>query len=269
MQTEMEYAVFLPPGFSTEEQLPLVAFLHGGGDDPACFDDYGVGQALDAALHAGTIPRAVIVVPQGDFGFWENWRDGSRLYRDWVVKDLLPEIQAEFQTQPCPEGCHVMGISMGGHGAVRFALGASESFSTVTVISAPIFDSEAMQGIADSFWLNLLLPVDRIWGDGTDPSEIASQDVYLVWAEPGGLQGLDLILAWGTRDSDDIRDANRSLHAKLRDAHIPHTAIEFEGGHDWDGWQPLLERALALQLDPAGRGSTPSNPRLRETTVSP
>lgn len=254
MQSEMEYAVFVPE-HAPDESLPLVVFLHGGGDDPSCFDEYGVGEALDAAMKAGTVPKAVIVVPQGDFGFWENWKDGSRLYRDWVVKDLMPEIQERYGTQGCPEGCHVMGISMGGHGAVRFALGAGDSFSSVTVISAPIFDSEEMQGIADSFWLNLLLPVDRIWGDGTDRAEIESQDVYLVWTKPGGLGGRRLLLAWGTEDSEGIQEANQKLVDGLQAAGIPHEVIVFDGGHDWDGWQPTLEQALAIQVGANATGT--------------
>ena len=90
----LEYAIYTPPGFAPQERLPLVVFLHGAGDGPDCFDEAQVGQHLDTQIANGQVPRAVIVIPRGDFGFWENWADGSFLYRDWVVRSLIPELRS-------------------------------------------------------------------------------------------------------------------------------------------------------------------------------
>ena len=65
----MGYSVYTPPGWTRSESLPLVVFLHGGGDTPESFDKFGVGQALDRAIESGDVPRVVIVGPQGDLGF--------------------------------------------------------------------------------------------------------------------------------------------------------------------------------------------------------
>ena len=54
---QMSYAVFTPPGWTPEERLPLVVFLHGGGDDHASFDRHGLSARLEEATLAGRIPR--------------------------------------------------------------------------------------------------------------------------------------------------------------------------------------------------------------------
>ncbi len=46
MRVDMHYAVYAPPGFSREERLPLVLFLHGGGDSEKSFDQHAIGRRL-------------------------------------------------------------------------------------------------------------------------------------------------------------------------------------------------------------------------------
>ncbi len=122
MRADLSYSVYTPPGWTPEESLPMVLFLHGGGDDPAAWDRHGITDRINAAYAAGDFPRAVVFFPQGDNGFWMNWHDGTRRYEDWVLDELLPEVAQRYNTQACPENCHIMGVSMGAHGALRFVL---------------------------------------------------------------------------------------------------------------------------------------------------
>ena len=149
LEREMRYAVYTPPDFSHDEELPLVVFLHGRGDDESCFDRAGVGQTIDLALARDAAPRCVVVVPDGELGFWENWADGSHRYRDWVMEDLLPEVQRRYHTSTARAHTHVMGISMGGHGALRFARLEHETFSAAVAISAPVMDSATRRTTTD------------------------------------------------------------------------------------------------------------------------
>ena len=246
---ELDYAVYTPPGFAAGERLPLVVFLHGAGDDEQCFDEAEVGWHLDAEMSAGRVPRAVIVVPSGDFGFWENWADGSFAYRDWVVRGLVPRVAEQYGTLPCPEDCHLIGISMGGHGALRFALLEPERFATVSVISAPVLDAEAAREFVETGWLSWLIPSERIWGT-TDPVEMARGDVFHRWTGPGDLGGQRLLLAWGDDDHRQIRETNAKFRAHLDANGIPYESFEFVGRHEWTAWTPALDRVLAIQLAP-------------------
>lgn len=250
---ELAYAIYTPPGFDGSERLPLVVFLHGAGDDEGCFDEADVEQHLDAEVLAGRVPRAVIAVPRGDFGFWENWADGSFAYRDWVIRGLVPEIAERYGTRPCPDDCHLIGISMGAHGALRFAVLEPGRFATVTLISGPILDAEAAVEFMESSLLSWLIPTSRIWGP-TDRARVERDDAFSRWTQPDNLHGTRLVVAWGTEDHRQIRETNEKFRRHLDEHEIPYEVLVFPGGHDWSAWTPALDQVLRTQLDePAGR----------------
>ncbi|MCA9607548.1 MAG: hypothetical protein KC619_18200 [Myxococcales bacterium] len=247
---EMTYGVYVPPGFSAEERLPLVVFLHGGGDDAFSFDRHGVSGALDAAIASGEVPRVVIVVPQGDLGFWANWYDGSSRYQDWVLEEVVPRVARAYHTRPCPEGCHVMGASMGGAGSLRFALNRPAMWASATLISAPILSTEQMVAFVRNPLFVPLLPTDRIWGPVDDLDRIRRDDPYLRWSTPDALGGTRLLLAWGDHDRGAIRESGAAFAAHLEERGVPFDSIEYVGDHSWRSWTPVILEALRRQVRP-------------------
>lgn len=247
----LSYSVWVPPDFRDDERLPLITFLHGGGDDPTTFDDQGLPAEFRAASERGELPRAVIFFPQGDNGFWANWYDGTRLYQDWILEELIPEVQRLYHTLPCPEDCHVMGVSMGGYGSLRLVMDRPGRFATLTAISAPIFDTAQMMNFATDRMTQLFIPVHRVWGPANE-SEIRARDPFRVWRSPADLHGTRVTIRWGSDDRAGIKDTNVRLHEHLEQHGIPHTAGEYEGNHSWRSWSPVIQQALRDQLGTAG-----------------
>jgi len=248
MGTEMEYSVYTPPGFREDERLPLVMFLHGGGDDPSSFDSAGIGQALDAAIALEEVPRAVIVLPQGNLGFWANWYDGSARYEDWVLDDLMPRVVRDYHTQSCPEGCHLMGVSMGGAGTLRFILNRPGLFASATIISGPILDTEQMVRFVRNPLFVPVIPVGRIWGPATRLDRIRRDDPYLRWQRQSDLAGTRLMVAWARGDRAQIIETSARFHRHLVEHGIEHESLIFEGNHSWVSWTPVIQEALRRQL---------------------
>ena len=248
LASESAYEVWTPPDWSPEERLPLMVFLHGGGDDEDIFDRARVGQHLDEQVRQGNIPRTVVVVPRGDLGFWENWYDGSRNYRDWVVKEVIPAVQVEYRTLPCPSGCHVGGVSMGGHGTLRFAWFHPEVFASASSLSGPILSTEAVLEFTGRWFVKLFVPVERIWGPTEDRARIESEDLFRQWTRPEDLDGVRLMLAVAKRDRGEIIETNRAFHRHLIEHDIEHAYLEFEGEHKWTSWTPVLDRVLRFAV---------------------
>ena len=257
----MAYAVWTPVDFAPAERLPLVVFLHGGGDSENSFDKFEVGQHLDAMLAEGRIPRAVVVVPRGELGFWENWKDGSRAYRDWVINEVMPAVRDAYHTADCPTDCHVAGVSMGGHGTMRFAFYHPDLFSSASALSAPQLDVKGIQEFTDSFWIRLFVPVKRIWGDVNNTEAVAAENVYEQWRTQTDLKGVRLLIAWAAEDREGIIFSNKKLHKTLDDRGIEHVAFEFEGDHGWRSWTPVIDRVLRFAIwgavDAAGPSASP------------
>jgi enterochelin esterase-like enzyme len=247
----MQYALFAPDDLREDEHLPLVVFLHGGGDGPDCLDRSGLGLAIDEAMRAGEIPRAVVVVPEGDLGFWTNWYDGSRRYEDWVMDELVPRVASSLHTLPCPEGCHVMGVSMGAEGAVHFAVHRPGSFASITSISGPSLDTDHRIAFVNDPLNNILVRTWHVFGPPRPRERIEADDPYVVWSTPEDLHGARLYLTWGTQDRDFVRTGGAAFHEHLTAHGIPHVQSEYEGGHGWQWWRPVILAALRAQL-PAG-----------------
>jgi len=244
----MDYAVYTPPNWQEGERLPLIVFLHGGGGSHLSFERYGAHQYLDAQINAGRIARAVIVLPDGGNGFWENWADGTRHYRDWVLNEVVPKVRRDYQTLNCPDHCHLAGISMGGFGALRFAYFARDQFSSVSAISAPIFNRNEAETQKSSLLLRLLFPFKRIFGE-TYTEEFKRSNPYNAWVNDSEQRQMRLQLIWGDQDSRRIISTNQTFHQRLVDNNVKHDYYVFEGRHKWKYWVPNLGRVINFLVD--------------------
>jgi enterochelin esterase-like enzyme len=252
MDKTMGYSVYTPPGWGPDEQLPLVVLLHGGGSDHLSFDQYGVGGYLDSEHAAGRLPRAIILNPDGEFGFWENWYDGSRMYRDWVMRDLLPVVQERYNTASCPDQCHVMGMSMGAHGALRFIYYEADSFSTVTVISGMILSRDEVKSTLRRSIFGLIIPFKKIWGDIDDPNTAPRDlDPFVGWVENEQLRSKSLFLTWGTQDKSRMESTGTRFRETLEQSGLDFHFMRYEGKHLWRDWKGVIAEALRVQV--AGR----------------
>lgn len=246
----MEYAVLAPEDLRPDEALPLVIFLHGGGDGPDAWDRAGLGEAVRAAWSRDELPRAVIVLPEGDLGFWANWYDGTRRYEDWVLLELLPDVAARYHTRPCPEGCHVMGVSMGAEGATRFVVHHPELFATLTSISGPALDTDRRLAFLREPLFQIIIPTYHVFGPPDPRSRVERDDPFLRWRSQEDVGTTRIFLAWGSRDRGEVRDGSRAFDAHLTEHGIAHTAVEYDGEHAWRDWDAVILRALAEQLAP-------------------
>jgi len=244
----MAYAAYVPKDLPRGVSVPLVIFLHGGGDDPHIFDEVEMGQTFDTAVADGRLPSFVAVFPEGELGLWENWYDGSHRYEDWVMDDLLSHARDTLPVASCPEHCAIMGVSMGGHGALRFALHRPQEFDSVAAISAPIFNTDQMIEFADWFIARVFMQSRRIFGPTDNRQRVEKEDLYLRWQSPDDVAPLRLFFAWGTREHDRIISANESFTSHLKQRGIEHQSIVYDGRHKWVDWKPVILALLQEML---------------------
>ena len=246
---EMQYGVYLPPQWQVNERLPLIVFLHGSGGSQLSFEKHQLNTHLDQLISTGKVPRAIFVMPNGDNGFWENWQDGSHSYRQWIFERVLPVVQTKYNTLDCPQDCHLVGISMGGFGVLRFAYHAPEQFASVSSISAPIYSDQQANSQAKSWLVKLFFPMERIFGASPDKAYRASNP-YNAWVDDPRLKKMRLQLIWGSRDRESIIAANQAFASRLSENGIQFDKLVYEGGHKWRYWVPLFERVMNFSLKP-------------------
>lgn len=247
----MRYAVYTPPGWDGREPLPLVLFLHGAGDDERCLDRHGVAPLLDEWVRAGRLRPFLVVVPDGDLGFWANWHDGSYRFEDYVLDEVLPAVRERYSVLPGRRNAHIAGISMGGAGTIYTYHAHPQRFASVTVVSAPLLDTDETMRFLDDFTFRTFARIQRVFGP-PERERVERANLYTRIAHPTDLEGGRLTIAAGSEDQPGIRGSTARLHEHLRSRGVPHRYVTFPGPHRWTSWTPVLPRLLCAALDPAG-----------------
>ncbi|MBV9546164.1 MAG: OpgC domain-containing protein, partial [Chloroflexi bacterium] len=118
LNTNERYYVYLPPGYQTPgKRYPVLYMLHGGGGR---FEwvGYGLIGAADSQIASGKLPPMVIVLPQGDQGYWVNHQNGGPRWGDYLSQDIVKMIDSTYPTIADAKHRAVGGMSMGGWGAL-------------------------------------------------------------------------------------------------------------------------------------------------------
>jgi enterochelin esterase-like enzyme len=256
---EMRFGVYLPPGWDGKQNLPLVVFLHGGGDDERCLDRYGVAEVLDDWIRAGRLPPFIMVVPDGDKGFWKNWYDGTHRYEDYLIDDVIRRARELYPILPGRDSTHLMGVSMGGAGTIYTALNRLDVFASAAVISAPMFDTDQVLGFLNNFFWRTFARVQRIFGP-PDWDLQNKENIYARIQSPEDLHGLALFLAVGTRDRSGLLATNSAFHDHLKRHGVPHRYLVFQGGHRWEDWRRVFPVVLCKHLAGKNPRTLPIDP---------
>lgn len=245
----MPYAVYTPPGWDGQTRLPLVVFLHGGGDDERVLERHPVvTRILDRWIEEGTLPPFIMVAPKGERGFWRNWADGSHRYGDYVMNDVVGDMYANYPLIPEEEGgMHLMGISMGGAGSLFLGLDHLDRIASFTVWSAPIFTAEEMETFIQGRIAQSFLPIDRVFGE-LDRAAMEKESPYTRITSADDLRGTTFLFGAGTTDIFGIPKASRQFEAHLDSHGVPHRYVVYKGGHRWPDWARVFPVALCLHL---------------------
>jgi enterochelin esterase-like enzyme len=136
------YTVAWPPGHQAGDGLPLVVMLHGFA---ATHRDAlaGMSPAQAVALRPGGAPLAplAMVTVDGGNGYW-NPHPGDDPLR-MLTDELIPLCAGRFGLGRPPHRIGVMGISMGGYGALLLAERHPALVAAVAAISPAIWTSYA------------------------------------------------------------------------------------------------------------------------------
>lgn len=245
----MAYAVYTPPGWDGHSELPLVVFLHGGGDDETVLEERRVVvETFNEWIAAGRIDPFIMVAPDGERGFWTNWYDGSHSYEDYVVDEIIPKIYADYPIAPGRENLHLMGISMGGAGTLYTAIHHRDRFASATVLSAPIFDvDQTMDFLEGDMAFARRMPTERLFGP-PNMERVEASNPYVQLASEADLEGTQLLVGVGRTDLPGLLKVNRKFHEHLEGSGVPHHYLEYRGGHGWRAWAQIFPVALCLHM---------------------
>jgi enterochelin esterase-like enzyme len=248
---DWSYTVYLPTGYRHDApRLPVLYLLHGNNGDANDWLTQGhLQSAADALIEHKEIPPVVIVMPQGGTDWYVDRKEKMETA---FFDDLLPEIETHYAVSTQRSGRMIGGVSMGGFGALRYAMTQPELFCGAMLLSPAIYANEPPRTSAARrvgvFGDHQFDP--RVWHELNYP---AQWDRYM--SRP---YRLPMFIAAGDDDLDIQADAS-VLYTHLRQAGNPAALRIIDGGHTWDVWSALLPAALKYTL---GCVKAPAQPQV-------
>lgn len=233
-------ADILLPERQIEGPFTTLYLLHGLSDDHTIWQ-----RRTSIERYVADLPL-IVVMPDGGRGFYSDALEGMA-WESAIVRDLIGYVDAMFQTRTDRNGRILAGLSMGGYGAVKFALKFPDLFCAAVSHSgamgfghAPMAqDPDAPDPRRNKFIQEFarVVSADPVGG----PNDLYALAKNFKAAERPALRidcGVD----------DFLIEDNRKLHAYLEEIDFPHEYKEFPGAHTWDYWDLHIQEALRFLM---------------------
>lgn len=249
LQKDMTYAVILPPEYETSnDSYPVVYLLHGYGDnETAWYQGGNIEQYID--LYRNVSAAAIYVMPQGFNNYWVNRYNGQYNLMDFMVEELVPEIDRRFRTIKDAGSRAVMGYSMGAYGALVLAARNPGTFRTAVVLSMSFrTDEQYMAEPSDVFnsqWGSVFGGIGTM-GEArlTEHFKDHSPFHFFTKAADPSMSGQNYFIDCGD-DEETLSVTCNELHELMRDQQVKHEYRMRNGAHDWDYWHKSLPEAFS------------------------
>ena len=237
------FVAYLPADYETSKMsYPVIYALHGMFENSAFLERRGLTPQIDELVKAGTAPNAIVVTIDGGNNLFVNSTKGK--YQDMVTKDLVEYIDKNYRTIARREGRALLGVSMGGYGALNIAFSHPEVFGVVATHSAmllteiPTLEAGARGGQMRAFTGVFGEPVDPAVWKADDPLELAKTvDAKKVPA---------LYFDCGGQDRYGLFKGNEALHTILDSRKIANDFSISPGDHGYEFVKSVLPKSLAF-----------------------
>lgn len=141
LQRTERVVVYLPPTYSkSAARLPVLYLVHGSGDTPESWINAGHANfILDNLIADAKAKQMIVVMPAGHAVPFSAPRGGpvnnNDLFEQYLVKEVIPLIQAKYRTAPGSRNRALAGLSMGGGHTIYTGFSHPELFSALGIFS--------------------------------------------------------------------------------------------------------------------------------------
>jgi enterochelin esterase-like enzyme len=225
------YRVMLPPGYNSDSRrYPVLYMLHGVAGDSSEWQSIGLLEAADRMIYRGEIDPFLIVLPNGGANYWVNQATGAR-WANYVVDDVVKQIDREYRTIDSPSARAIGGLSMGGEGALRIAMKNPKVFGIAAA------HSPSLRTAFDQFAPEL----QALFGD-----EESWRAVTPLWLVLDSDSAYDLTMAIDVGEDDPWRPNVELLHQRMVSRGITHRFEILPGEHAAEYWIDNVDHYLAF-----------------------
>ena len=241
----LPYSVVLPTTYKIEGhgalRYPVLYLLHGLAGH---YDNWLSKTKLKDYAAAYQI---IIVTPEGnDSWYTDSATVATDKYESYIMQELIPDVEGRYRTIKTREGRAIAGLSMGGYGALKFAVKYPDKFIFAASISGALDAAARTDANPKNIWSFLRPSILQTFG-ATDSPVRAANDLHKLFRELPAERIASLpflYLDCGTEDG--FLATNRELATILLERKIPHEFRELPGKHDWAFWDSEVQEVLRI-----------------------
>jgi len=222
----MQYRVILPSSIAPEQKLFAVYLLHGAESSFRAWSNYS-----DVARFAQK--DLILVMPEAGNSYYVN-APGNR-YEDYIVENLRHDVEARFPVAAARANRAVVGVSMGGFGAINIAFRHPDLFAFAGGLSSAI---DAARRPLSLKRIGQYRALRSIFGPRGGELQRQNDPFELALSAPAETAPY-LFLSCGKNEG--LLRANRRFAAVLAGTKLKHEFHVAPGGHDWGDWNSQLE----------------------------
>jgi putative tributyrin esterase len=275
--TRKAFVVYLPPSYArdTARRYPVAYYLHGHWGSETDWTRQGaLAPTMDSLVAAG-MPEMIVVMPDGDDGWYTTWNSLGRYracmdgpspgphaepresycvpwpkYDDYVARDLVAFTDSNYRTHADRAHRGIAGLSMGGYGAVTLALNYPDVFAAAWshsgfLATMLVADSgrtrearsiEELRELRRGSWYSM----GPAFGEDTIGWRARDPATLLRRALGRGGRGELPALGFDVGRDDFFLPQNRAFARALDSLGVRHDYAEHPGRHDWAYWRAHL-----------------------------
>lgn len=230
-------------GAAEEGTYKTMYLLHGMSDDHTTWQ-----RRTSIERYVSELGIAV-VMPSTDLGFYTNTKYGMDYWT--YISEELPKICRTFfpQMSEKREDTLAAGLSMGGYGAWKLALGAGETFGAAASLSGVLdivkkvhmeFSDVNITDKRKQYWEGIFGDIEKLSGSENDLKYLAERQIKTK-------ERLPRLYAWcGTEDF--LYDINKEMWNWISEQGYELTSRESEGDHQWKYWDEQIRNVLKWWL---------------------
>ena len=239
LNRNVRFKMYIPNDHSTEERhLKTLFLLHGYTGDA----DIWVPQYLADKY------GFAVVAPNSENAFWLDGLSTGHKYCTFVGSELVDYIRRTFGLAMERDETYIMGLSMGGFGALHTAFAYPENFGKTAAMSSALIIHEIAgmkpgedNGTANyDYYHECFGSLDRVEESDSNP------EVLVKRLKDSGAVIPEIFMSCGTEDF--LLENNRRMHHFLESCCIPHTYLESKGSHDMAFWNEYTEKFIDMMF---------------------
>jgi S-formylglutathione hydrolase FrmB len=228
MQKSIKAVVVTPNRYNKNKHYPVLYMLHGYGGNYADW----VNVFPVVKNYADEYEMILVCVDGKQSWYLDSPVDKAWKYETYVSTELVQWIDKRYSTITDKAGRGIMGLSMGGHGALYLSFKHTDIFGAAGSMSGGV----DFRPFPDNWNL-----ADRLGKPDEHPENWdANTVINLIPLIKDNYPAL--LIDCGTKDF--FYKVNLDFHAKLLESNVPHDFIVRDGGHEVSYWLNAIHYQL-------------------------